>query len=93
MGATIQTMTDAENQPSGFVSIREYDSVTVIPSEFGKVSIALDALTPAEREEFEERAAIIEFCGNEARTVAEERAMRIQTQKRQKRAKSDPGAI
>jgi hypothetical protein len=52
-----------------------------------------DNPTPTEREEFEERAAIIEFCGNEARTVAEERAMRIQTQKRQKRARIDPGAI
>jgi hypothetical protein len=52
-----------------------------------------ETLTDAEREEFEERAAIIEFCGNEARTVAEERAMRIQTQKRQKRARIDPEAI
>lgn len=52
-----------------------------------------DELTPDEREEFEERAAIIEFCGNEARTVAEERAMRIQTEKRQKRCLSDPDAI
>lgn len=52
-----------------------------------------ETLTDAEREEFEERAAIIEFCGNEARTMAEERAMRIQTQKRQKRARIDPDAI
>jgi len=50
-------------------------------------------LTPDEQAEFEERAAIIEFCANEARADAENAARQIILAKRQKRATSDPSAF